>query len=143
MVGIDLHRLVSLFFRVVPEVGPGRFENAGARDVDVRDGGEVLQRGSVEAGQVLPGSHIAFLELDLGGVGGHEGFCFGCEFEVTDEDAGAAGVGEFGEGEADTWALKSVERRCSPHSFSVRSGYDQGIRLLAIALAEVHARIPW
>ena len=82
----------------------------------------MLQRGSVEARQVLPGSHIAFLELDFGGVGGHEGFGFGREFEVADEDAGATGVGEFGEGEADAWALKSVERRCSPRSFSVSSG---------------------
>lgn len=108
MVGVDLHSLVPLLFRVVPEVGPGRFEDAGARDVDVWDGGEVLQRGSVEARQVLPGSHIAFLELDLGGVGGDEGFGFGREFEVANEDAGAAGVGKFGEGEADACALKSV-----------------------------------
>ena len=108
MVGVDLHSLVPLLFRVVPEVGPGRFEDAGARDVDVWDGGEVLQRGSVEARQVLPGSHIAFLELDLGRVGGDEGFGFGREFEVANEDAGAAGVGKFGEGEADACALKSV-----------------------------------
>jgi hypothetical protein len=102
MASIDLHSLVPLLFRVVPEVGPGWFEDAGARDVDVWDGGEVLQRGSVEARQVLPGSHIAFLEPDLGGVGGDEGFGFGREFEVADEDAGTARVGEFGEGEADT-----------------------------------------
>jgi len=82
----------------------------------------VFQRGSGEARQVLPGSHIAFLELDLGRVGGHEGFGLGREFEVTDEDAGAAGVGKFGEGEANAWALKSVERRCSPRSFSVGGG---------------------
>jgi hypothetical protein len=101
MVGINLHSLVTLLFRIVPEVGPGRFEDAGARDVDVWDGGEVLQRGSVEASQILPRSHITFLELDLGGVGGDEGFGFGREFEVPDEDAGAAGEGEFGKGESD------------------------------------------
>jgi len=101
MVGIDLHSLVPLLFCVVPEVGPGRFEDAGARDVDVWNGGEVLQRGSVEACQVLPGSHIAFLESDFGGMGGDEGFGFGREFEVANEDAGAAGVGEFGECKAD------------------------------------------
>lgn len=82
----------------------------------------MFQRGSVEARQVLPGSHIAFLELDLGRVSRYEGFGFGREFEVTDEDAGAVRVGKFGEGEANAWALKSVERRCSPRSFSMGSG---------------------
>lgn len=101
MVGIDLHSLVPLLFRVIPEVGPGWFEDAGTRDVDVWNGGEVLQRSSVEARQVLPGSHIAFLEPDFGRVGGDEGLGFGREFEVADEDAGTARVGEFGEGEAD------------------------------------------
>jgi hypothetical protein len=61
----------------------------------------VLQRGSVEARQVLPGSHITFLEPDFGGMGGDEGFGFGRELEVADEDEGAARVGEFGEGKAD------------------------------------------
>jgi hypothetical protein len=52
-------------------------------------------------------------------VGGDEGFGFGREFEVADEDAGAAGVGEFGEGETDTWALKSAEEEI-PVSFIQR-----------------------
>jgi hypothetical protein len=41
-------------------------------------------------------------------VGGEEGFGFGREFEVANEDAGAARVGEFGKGKADAWALESV-----------------------------------
>ena len=103
MIYVDLHGLVPLLFLVVPEVRPWRLEDAGAGDVDVRDGGEVLDGGSVERGEVGPGCHVAFLELDRGGVRRDEGFGVGGQFKVADQDAGAEGMGEFGEGEADAW----------------------------------------
>ena len=50
---------------------------------------------------------------------------FGREFQVANEDTGAAGVGEFGEGKADTWTVKSVERTCP---LKWMSGQDQDIQ---------------
>ena len=101
MIRVDLHGLVPLLFLIVPEVRPRRLEDAGAGYVHVRDAGELLDGGSVERGEVGPGCHVAFLELDRGRIRGDEAFGFGGQFKVADHDAGAAGVGEFGEGEAD------------------------------------------
>ncbi len=82
----------------VPEIGPVRFEDAGAGTYDVSSAELLISyvKGVVEVG---PFHDIGFDEhaAGLSGVVVDEFLCFGTQAEVGDDDVAIVGEEEFGE----------------------------------------------
>lgn len=96
-VDVDL-RVALVLLGILPEVGEGGLEDAGADAVCVRDVVPLLLAGGKELLEVGPVGDVSLDVQDVG-LGGGPGVEFGGCAEVGDEDVGAEGGGLLGKGE--------------------------------------------